>query len=331
MITIAMPAFNVEKYVADAIDSIIKQTYTDWELVIVDDCSKDNTVRIIEEYKKKYPQIKLIKRDKNSGGCRLPRFDAILAAKGEFVCPIDSDDTIEPEYLEKLIKRQTETSAEIVLSRMIVCNEHLSPNGKTIPTQDYPIRTIFTGKEACKKTIGGWELGMNGLLAKTGLYQKYINGVYEASYNGAYADEIDHRRLLLCAKKVSMTDAKYFYRQQPTSIVHSVSAQSYNGLITNQELLRFVINNFTEESILQKVYNEYITNLYRAQQKLCLHYTAYSKAEINHIKNLIKEHYIYIKSKDIKFTDCRNKLLASSYTIFRLYSIVLSLLIRITK
>lgn len=326
-----MPAYNAEKYIDEAICSIIKQTYTDWELVIADDFSNDKTIEIVEKYKKKYPQIRLIKREINSGGCRLPRFDAILAAQGEFVCPIDSDDTIEPKYLEKLINRQIETSSDIVLGRMIVCDENQSPKGRTIPTIDYPISTLFSGYEACKRTIGEWELGMNGLLARTELYKNYINLAYDSSYNGAFADEIDHRRLLLSAQKIAITDASYFYRQQPQSIVHSVSPLSYNSLFANKQLIELVINIFKEETILQKAYNEYLNSLYRAQQKLFQHYTAYTKTEIKSIQDLIKEHYLYIQENNIVFHNFKNKLLASSFFIFKSYAKIVSKISKLIK
>lgn len=99
IISVIMPAYNVEKYIGEAIESILSQSLADWELIIIDDCSTDNTEDVVNKYITQYPQIKLLKRKQNSGGCRLPRFDGILAAKGEFVCPVDSDDLLEKDYL----------------------------------------------------------------------------------------------------------------------------------------------------------------------------------------------------------------------------------------
>ena len=70
MISVVMPAYNVEKYIVEAIESIIAQTYKDWELIVVDDCSKDATCEIVERYVNQYSNIKFIRRKENSGGCR---------------------------------------------------------------------------------------------------------------------------------------------------------------------------------------------------------------------------------------------------------------------
>ena len=67
VISISMPAYNVEKYIGEAIESIVAQTFTDWELIIVDDCSKDKTLAIASEYAAKDSRIRIIKRKENSG------------------------------------------------------------------------------------------------------------------------------------------------------------------------------------------------------------------------------------------------------------------------
>ena len=143
VISISMPAYNVEKYIGEAIESILAQTFTDWELIIVDDCSKDKTLAIASEYAAKDSRIRIIKRKENSGSARLPRFDGILSACGEYICAIDSDDAIEPEYLQKMINRQQETGCDIVLGRMRLCNQALQEDGRMIPDAQYNMSKIF--------------------------------------------------------------------------------------------------------------------------------------------------------------------------------------------
>ena len=130
VISISMPAYNVEKYIGEAIESILAQTFTDWELIIVDDCSKDKTLAIASEYAAKDSRIRIIKRKENSGSVRLPRLDGVMAAHGTYICTIDSDDAIEPEYLQKMIDRQRETRSDIVLCRMRLCNQALQEDGR---------------------------------------------------------------------------------------------------------------------------------------------------------------------------------------------------------
>lgn len=329
-ISIAMPTYNVGKYIADAIESIISQTYIHWELIIVDDCSTDNTIAIIEKYLKTNKKITLIKREKNSGGCRLPRFDAILAAKGDFVCPIDSDDTIEKRYLEKLIKRQEETSADIVLSRIVYCDESQKPKGTTIPDKSYNMDIISCGIDICKETIGEWRISMNGLIAKKTLYQNYIKQEYYSDFNKSFADEIDHRKVLISTNSISMVDAHYFYRQQPNSIIHTTSVNYYDLLIANKILLDFIITTYKDDrELLHRMYDEYIEKVYRSQQKYYTYIKQYSAKERKHIKSLIKESYSFIKKYELEFSTTRNKILSTSYTLFKLYAWIVIFIVKI--
>lgn len=332
MISIVMPAYNVGKYISNTLDSLIKQTYKNWELIISDDCSTDNTVDIIREYQKRYSNITLIRERHNHGGARIPRYNAILAAKGKYVCPIDADDCIETNFLEKLMERKKETNADVVLGRMIICNEDLSPRDRCIPDKNYNINEIFTGREACRRTIGRWEIAMDGLLTSKDLYVNFINKIDLSTFSEGFADETDQRKFLLTAKSVAMTDANYFYRQQPGSVVHDSSTRAYNSLITDKMQLSFVMEAFKEENdILLKMFNEYIEKLYRAQQRYSLNQHKYNKEEKTRIKKLIKQSYYAIEEYSMEFNGWRNRLLGSSIYIFKLYTGVISLCIKYLK
>ena len=104
LISIIMATFNCEDTLCTAIESIIKQTYKNWELVICDDCSTDRTWNILQEYKVKYPEkITLIRNDVNS---KLPYSlnQCLKYSKGEYVARMDADDISLPERLEKQLK-----------------------------------------------------------------------------------------------------------------------------------------------------------------------------------------------------------------------------------
>ena len=98
LITIIMAAYNAAKTIDPAIRSVSAQTYTDWELIVVNDCSKDDTARIVAEFAKKDPRIKLINNETNKG-VSLTRKKALDAATGDWIAVLDSDDMWAPDKL----------------------------------------------------------------------------------------------------------------------------------------------------------------------------------------------------------------------------------------
>lgn len=99
LVSIITPSFNCAAFIGETIESILAQTYQNWELLITDDCSSDNSFEIIEEYVAKDPRIKLFKLSKNSGA-GVARNNSIKEAKGRYIAFCDSDDQWHPEKLE---------------------------------------------------------------------------------------------------------------------------------------------------------------------------------------------------------------------------------------
>jgi len=100
-VSIIIPTYNSSLFIKRAIDSAINKTFKDWELLIVDDCSKDNTMELVSEFIKQDPRIKLLKTPENSGGPAMPKNIGIENAQGEYVAFLDHDDEWLPEKLEK--------------------------------------------------------------------------------------------------------------------------------------------------------------------------------------------------------------------------------------
>mgnify|MGYP003315936127 CR=1 FL=1 len=103
-VSVIMATYNCEDTIKEAIESIINQTYSNWELVICDDCSTDNTYNLLLEYKEKYPEkIVLIRNEKNSKlPCSLNR--CLEKVTGEYIARMDGDDISTPERLEKQVE-----------------------------------------------------------------------------------------------------------------------------------------------------------------------------------------------------------------------------------
>lgn len=113
LITVIIPVYNAEKYIAECLESLINQTYKNLEIIAIDDGSKDNSGAICDQYKEKDSRIKVI--HKENEGVSLARNAGLEIAKGEYIAFVDGDDYLEKEYLEKLLKALQEKQVDLVL------------------------------------------------------------------------------------------------------------------------------------------------------------------------------------------------------------------------
>lgn len=115
LISIIMAAYNAEKTIEQAINSVLSQTYTNFELLVVNDCSKDRTVELVKDIVAKDSRVRLISNVKNSG-VSYTRKHGLEEAKGDWIAILDSDDAWEPEKLEKQIELQRRTNADLLFT-----------------------------------------------------------------------------------------------------------------------------------------------------------------------------------------------------------------------
>ena len=120
LVSIITACYNSENYISETINSVLNQTYQNWELLIVDDCSTDNTKSLIKEFQKTEKRIKLFQLNENSGAA-VARNKAIKEAKGTFIAFLDSDDIWLPKKLERQLEfmisnnyNLTHTSYELI-------------------------------------------------------------------------------------------------------------------------------------------------------------------------------------------------------------------------
>ncbi len=117
-VSVIVPVYNVYDYLDKCLDSLVKQTLKDIEIIVVNDGSPDNSQEIIDKYAKKYP--KLIKAyQKKNGGLSSARNFGISKAKGEYIIFIDSDDYVEYDMLEEMYKKAKTTSADVVSCQLV--------------------------------------------------------------------------------------------------------------------------------------------------------------------------------------------------------------------
>ncbi len=118
-VSIVIPLYNAEKYVGECLDSILAQTFKDFEVIVVDDCSTDKSCDVVESYLPKFNQrgtekLKLLRRSFNSGNPGMPSNDGIKVSRGEYILFIDNDDEITPTALEDLYPIAKKFDADVV-------------------------------------------------------------------------------------------------------------------------------------------------------------------------------------------------------------------------
>lgn len=125
LISIIMPTYNRADLISRAINSVLKQTISNWELIVIDDCSTDDTEKLIKNFQEKDKRISFIKLEKNSGGASKPRNVGLGNIKTEYVAFLDSDDEWLPEKLEKQLKvfQEGEKRLGLVFTGAIFINE----------------------------------------------------------------------------------------------------------------------------------------------------------------------------------------------------------------
>ncbi|TYC58050.1 glycosyltransferase family 2 protein [Marinobacter sp. BW6] len=118
-VSIVMPAFNASQYIGATIDSVLRQTAPDWELIVVDDCSTDDTREKIHAIAEADSRIRLIALEKNFGGPAGPRNVGVKEARSDLVAFLDSDDIWHPEKLKIQLSAVEDTSSAFVCSGMV--------------------------------------------------------------------------------------------------------------------------------------------------------------------------------------------------------------------
>ncbi len=130
LISIIVPVYNAEKFLDETIKTVLNQTYKNWELILVNDCSTDNSKDIIKKYTKD-KRIKLINNKVNSRAA-ISRNNGIKESIGTFLCFLDADDQWDKEKLEKQIKFMKEKDCAFSFTGYEFADENCIPNGKKV-------------------------------------------------------------------------------------------------------------------------------------------------------------------------------------------------------
>jgi len=211
-ISVIVPVYNGEKYLLECLQSIQKQTFSDWECICVDDGSKDESLSILQGIAQKDARFRVISQP--NGGVTSARRNGVEHATGEYIRFVDCDDVLPPDSLEILMRRKEEYDAEIVIGSWMITMDKLESIASG-PLLSMPL--VMSGTEALQYTY------RFGNLWHSLIPQKYISpDIWPDTKVKVGEDALTLFTLLLKVKKVLLIpDCVYLYRMQDQSVSHT--------------------------------------------------------------------------------------------------------------
>ncbi len=244
MISVIVPIYNIEKYLSQCIDSILAQSYPDFELIMVDDGSPDSCGFVCDEYALKDPRIRVV--HKKNGGLSDARNAGIEIAKGEYITFVDGDDVLHIDFLALLIDGMKSHDADVAVCKPLIFTDVPvwgSVSGKTAILDRYQAmeRIFLPRPEWIIETAWGK------------LYRKEVVGQLRFPVGRQHEDVFTTYRFFYEARKLVLIDRKlYGYRTRGGSITNQpFRVQRLDAVEAGKEALEFVRENCP--SLLQQV------------------------------------------------------------------------------
>lgn len=264
LVSVIMPVYNTEKYVGQAIESVLSQTCPDFELLIVDDGSKDRSREICEEYRKKDSRIRLFTNDTDMHGPGSARNIGLDHASGEYIYFIDSDDWIDEDLLECVVNCMRQTGADIA---------QFGVGYKYGDSKDYgKAKRILTKEEIGENFLEFWNNGIRSLWEY--LFQReLINNIrFEKIINGEdvcfVMDALSRMETIAL-----VSEAFYHYRYMEGSTCHRWNPELFECLEIQWKHSFAFLNSFEKKmnvlAYALAAYGPYDWALYQLRSSWC--------------------------------------------------------------
>lgn len=230
MISVVVPVYKVEQYLDKCVQSILAQTYKDFELILVDDGSPDNCPKMCDDYKNQDSRVRVL--HKKNGGLSDARNAGTAVAKGDYITYIDSDDYVSGDYLKTLISLIKDNNADIAVTGIELFSEEKEPS-KSNTSKVY----IYSKEEALEKMFYQDTLDTSACAM---LLPIEIAKNYPFPVGKYHEDDFTTYKFYSAVNKVVVTTCKqYFYLQRNGSIMHVFGQGSMDELDAADGLVLF--------------------------------------------------------------------------------------------
>lgn len=254
-ISVIIPVYNAEKYIANSLDSVLSQNFSDLEIICINDGSTDKSREILEQYQERDGRVKVISQ-KNSGGSAA-RNKGIEKSTGEYIMFLDSDDLYAKGIISEAYDRAIETDADIVFynfTRFIGKPTKMATVNKTVPGKEL---TIFTKESYTDRFFNDFAIiTWNKLVKKKVITDNNLQFNTKLSHN----HDVDFSiRLMLAAKSYSwLNKIGYYYRSNDSGLTAIKRSDPTNVLKILVDLNKTIESDY---SILKDSYDNYVADM----------------------------------------------------------------------
>lgn len=290
-ISIIVPVFNAAKFLNEMIQSVIEQTYQNWELILVDDCSSDNSIDICSYWINKDDRIKLHRMCQNSGPAKVRNVGMDLA-KGDFYSFIDADDHVAPNYLECLLQNAEHYNADVVWCDFCevyynIGEQQLSHRKKTLQPN------ILLDQQQLLQNFYCDQIGLGSMWTK--LYRASFINVNKLRLDEGRVRAEDwefNLRTFICNPKVvCISDELYYYeRRNATSVIATYREQDFHYMCLNNKRLRDLAVEHNISYNKEKFFGEFLYN-YICQLMSCARANIDNKEQ--KLNAMLQDSYVY--------------------------------------
>ena len=227
-ISIIIPMYNVEQYVSDCLDSVLVQTFKDYEVIIVDDCSTDNSCSVVESYMPKFNgNLKLVHTETNSGGCAAPRNIGLTYARGKYIFFLDSDDLIIKTGLAELYKVAEDYQADVIQCEKFYTSDTPKLKGALLTVKSFKMGRFVKNPELDSRDIAQRMEDFHNFQYVWTAWSKLIRRSFMEENNIKFPDTHEVEDVVFtiycisCAQRyVRVPNIVNIYRYRPDSILH---------------------------------------------------------------------------------------------------------------
>lgn len=255
VISIIIPTYNRVDLLRETLDSVRAQTYANWEAIVVDDCSSDDTETYVSEIEAEEPRVRYLRRQGDQGNANVCRNQGLAAANGEYVVFLDSDDLIMPDCLERRIA---------IMERNLDLDFAVFPAMKFVDSPDEPTGTFgeWNGTGDLDRLLRlNWPIQTTGPIWRSGVFDRI--GTWDERLPSWQDWEFILRAIALGAKYLRFPDHDYYFRvkrhEEKTS---HIQFRSESHLLAAVDMLDRVYELLSERGLLSADRRTFLSRIY---------------------------------------------------------------------